>query len=110
MDEMQENFAAIVTNPGSSKSNKTGSWRTLKPRVLFEKCIGCGTCVRFCPEGCIKLINKKSTIGYDYCKGCGICAIECPVKAIVMEKEDKECGKVCPTKPTTKIPKGKNKK
>jgi pyruvate ferredoxin oxidoreductase delta subunit len=110
MDDTEENFAAIVTKPGSIRSNKTGSWRTLKPKVLFEKCIGCGTCERFCPEGCIKIIDKKSTIDYDYCKGCGICAIECPVKAIIMEKEDKDCGNVCPIEPKKKNSEGKKAK
>lgn len=82
------NFAAIITEPGSSVKNKTGSWRILKPKILKDKCNCCGICVQYCPEGCIKIKNKKTQIDYDFCKGCGICAKECPVKAIIMQKEN----------------------
>ena len=56
----------VITKPGSSAEVKTGSWRTFKP-VVTVKCIGCGICVQFCPEGCIKLVDKKAVIDYDYC-------------------------------------------
>lgn len=82
-------FGAIITEAGSSTKNKTGSWRILKPIIDMKKCVGCGICEKFCPDCCIKIINKKSIINYDYCKGCGICAAECPFKAIIMEKEKK---------------------
>jgi len=80
----------ITSNPSTTKKNKTGSWRTFKPEVDFEKCIGCGNCVKFCPEGIIEMNkNKKPEIDFDYCKGCGICASECPVKAIKMNLDKK---------------------
>ncbi len=66
--------------------NETGSWRIFKPKVT-DKCIGCSLCVDVCPEGCIKMENKKAKINYDYCKGCLICIAECPVKAIEKERE-----------------------
>ncbi|MEM2110953.1 MAG: 4Fe-4S binding protein [Candidatus Bathyarchaeia archaeon] len=73
--------------PGSSKFNKTGSWRVLKPVINQEKCVKCGTCWLYCPEGAI-LRGQVFTINYDYCKGCGICAEECPAKVIAMVKEE----------------------
>ncbi len=76
-------IGACVKEPGSTRNNKTGSWRTFKPILDKDKCIDCGNCVLFCPEGCI---NKDYDIDYDYCKGCGICAEECPVEAIKMER------------------------
>jgi pyruvate ferredoxin oxidoreductase delta subunit len=78
----------VIKEPGSSKEVKTGSWRIFKP-IVSENCKGCGICVQFCPEGCIKIKNGKATIDYDYCKGCLICINECPVKAIKNEKEVK---------------------
>ncbi len=75
---------AAVKEPGSTRKNKTGSWRTFKPILDKEKCIECENCIMFCPEGCI---NNDYDIDYDYCKGCGICEEECPVKAIKMERE-----------------------
>jgi len=81
-------IGGTVKEPGSAKVLKTGVWRNFKP-VVTEKCIGCGTCVLFCPEGCIKIVDKKAKIDYDYCKGCMICLVECPVKAIIKEREEK---------------------
>ena len=81
---------AVVREPGSTVKNKTGTWRTFRP-VVTDKCIGCGTCVLFCPEGAISIKNvngkKRAVIDYDHCKGCLVCMAECPQKAIVSEKE-----------------------
>lgn len=83
--------------PGSSRENKTGSWRSFKPRVDAKKCVKCGVCQQNCPEPCItgveaeKKPQERTTpkIDYDYCKGCGACAANCPVRAIAMEEEEK---------------------
>ena len=79
---------AVVTEPGSSVKNKTGSWRAERP-VVSDKCIGCGICENLCPDDAIHVVNKKAKVDLDFCKGCGICANECPVKAIRMEAENK---------------------
>lgn len=74
------------------KAPKTGEWRYMKPEVDKEKCIGCSTCVPFCPEAAIEMKKwkegqkDKADIDYEYCKGCGVCAEVCPVKAILMKK------------------------
>lgn len=87
-NKIKINMGAVITRAGNSIKNKTGSWRILKPKILKDKCNGCGICVQYCPDAAIKMKNKKALINYDYCKGCGICAKECPVKAIIMEKEN----------------------
>jgi len=75
-----------------TSDRKTGSWRTFMP-VITNKCTGCSTCVGYCPEGCINLIEvkdkKKAKVDYDYCKGCLICMTECPFKAIEKREEEK---------------------
>ncbi|MDD2680527.1 MAG: 4Fe-4S binding protein [Patescibacteria group bacterium] len=81
-----------VTQPGSALNNKTGDWRTEKPIIDPNLCIGCSRCVKMCPDACMLMkLDKegklKAEVDYDYCKGCGLCASECPVKAILMEKE-----------------------
>ncbi|MEI7452403.1 MAG: 4Fe-4S dicluster-binding protein [Candidatus Falkowbacteria bacterium] len=85
---------SLSVKPNTSLKNKTGGWRTFRPVVTPEKCIGCTLCAKLCPDATINMIlnadNKaKAQINYDYCKGCGVCASECPVKAIAMEKEIK---------------------
>jgi len=87
--ELKFNIGAVITEPGSSTQNKTGSWRSLKPVVEKEKCIKCGRCWQFCPDNAINMGKEGAFVNYDYCKGCGICAMECPVKCIKMEKEEK---------------------
>jgi len=87
--EMEKDKCVEIRVSKSTKENKTGSWKTFKP-VVTDKCIGCGLCAKFCPEGCIEIKEfqgkKKAVINYDYCKGCLICMNQCPVKAIKKEK------------------------
>lgn len=89
MKKSKLTVGAIITEPGSSRATKTGSWRTFRPCVDAPKCTGCGICATFCPEGCIDIIEKKAVIDYDYCKGCMICKKECPFSAIRQETEEK---------------------
>ena len=80
----------IITEPGSTKKNKTGGWRALKPVWDNKKCTQCMLCWQYCPDNAIPQKNgKRLETNFDYCKGCGICAEECPVKAIKMVKEEK---------------------
>ena len=72
------------------KAPKTGEWGIDFPKVGKEKCLGCGTCVPYCPEAVIELSTaekKTAQIDYAFCKGCGVCAANCPVKAIIMQKK-----------------------
>lgn len=65
--------------------------RSFAPKVDQEKCISCGFCELYCPEGTVMLNNdRKVFFDYRYCKGCGVCANECPVGAIEMVKEGEQ--------------------
>lgn len=102
----------MVTDPGTTQVNETGSWRTNRPVIHHEPCTGCGLCVTYCPDGAVKRVdNLEDAVGtipgdrrpvpraakhvgeqqvavdYRYCKGCGICAVECPIDAISMIQE-----------------------
>ena len=96
-------YGGVVDKPGSSRKNKTGSWRTFKP-IITDKCVACGICVQYCPEACMEIkdvkgtktktgtlkgTSKKVVVNYDFCKGCLICMGECPHKAIESERDKK---------------------
>jgi len=82
-------IGAIVTQPGSASQYRTGDWRSLRPIRDDTKCIKCGMCALFCPEGCIEQ-NEEGYFEANlyYCKGCGICARECWTGAITMIEEE----------------------
>ena len=60
-------------------------------KVIKEKCVGCGACIRVCPFDAIQMVDKKAVIT-DKCTACGQCIEKCPVKAI--EKEEGRKGGV----------------
>ena len=54
-----------------------------------EKCTGCGTCAKTCPQGVIEIVtstnlveNKYEVVEYKvdtgYCISCGLCVESCP--------------------------------
>ena len=82
-------IGGIAIEPGSARLYRTGDWRSQRPTYNFKKCIKCGVCYIFCPEGCI----GQNADGYFeaelyYCKGCGICGAECPTRVITMVEEE----------------------
>ncbi|MDY6865292.1 MAG: 4Fe-4S binding protein [Halobacteriota archaeon] len=79
----------VVTDPGSASSYKTGDWRSSKPIRDSSKCIKCGLCYLYCPDGAVELNeNGNYETNYYYCKGCGICAKECSRNVITMIVEE----------------------
>ncbi len=56
-----------------------------KPVILEKKCIGCGECVRSCPQETMELINKKAVIHRENCIKCYCCQELCPQKAVVVK-------------------------
>ncbi len=78
----------VVTDAGNAASNRTGDWRSQRPIWNHQRCIKCGICYLFCPEGCIGQ-NQEGFFEANlyYCKGCGICSRECPTEAITMNEE-----------------------
>ena len=60
-----------------------------------EKCTGCGTCAKTCPQGAIEIVTstkatenkyvvEKYEIDTGYCIQCGLCVEACPYDALYM--------------------------
>ena len=83
------NPGCMVFRKGSARDYHTGSWRAKRPIWDNAKCIKCGVCYIYCPEGCIsEKADGFFEANLDYCKGCGICAHECWPGAIKMVNEE----------------------
>ncbi len=59
---------------GKTKATKTAY-------VISEKCIGCGHCIKVCPQDCI-YNGTPYYIREENCLHCGLCSEICPIKAI----------------------------
>jgi thioredoxin reductase (NADPH) len=75
---LQDTIAAGMTEPAS-----------LHPLINESKCLGCGACVKACPEtshhDVLGLINGKAVlIGPTDCIGHGACKTACPFDAITL--------------------------
>lgn len=53
---------------------------------ITDGCIGCGKCMRNCPQQCITK-GKPFVIQQEHCLHCGLCIENCPVQAIVRRGE-----------------------
>ena len=60
-----------------------------------EKCTGCGTCAKTCPQGAIEIVTatiladnkyevEKYQVDTGYCIQCGLCVEACPYDALFM--------------------------
>ena len=75
---LEDTVAAGMTEPAS-----------LHPLINDSKCLGCGACVKACPEtshhDVLGLINGKAVlIGPTDCIGHGACKTACPFDAITL--------------------------
>ncbi len=60
-----------------------------------EKCTGCATCAKICPQGAIEIVTstnlvenkyvvEKYQVDTGYCIQCGLCVEACPYEALFM--------------------------
>lgn len=72
----------LGVNPIFRESYIVGNGQiTSKGYHISGSCIGCGTCLKNCPQRCIKQGNPYR-IQQEHCLHCGNCHEVCPVKAV----------------------------
>lgn len=54
-----------------------------------ERCIGCGECVKVCPQQALELTQEGVRTDPQRCTLCGNCARVCPTKALEISGEEK---------------------
>jgi len=55
---------------------------TFRPKVIWERCIACGSCIEGCPVQAVSLKKEKAYIDDDKCIRCYCCHELCPEEAI----------------------------
>ena len=60
-----------------------GVEKKIEGYFITDSCIGCGSCVAVCPQGCIRQDSIPFRIEQEHCLHCGNCMTACPVGAVV---------------------------
>jgi uncharacterized protein (DUF362 family)/NAD-dependent dihydropyrimidine dehydrogenase PreA subunit len=55
---------------------------TARPRIIWHRCIACGTCIEGCPVGAVSWAREKAFIDDQRCIRCYCCHEMCPEEAI----------------------------
>ncbi len=77
-------FFDLGKSPICRESFVFGEEKTIKQKGfrITDACIGCGKCMRGCPQQCITK-GAPFLIHQEHCLHCGLCFENCPVQAIV---------------------------
>lgn len=85
-----QDYARVLAERVKAKSQGSHEARLLHPQIDLQKCIGCGGCVRACPEsGVLDLAFGQAVVVHGArCVGHGRCADACPTGAIALTLGD----------------------
>jgi len=83
-------FARSHGELADAKERGSHKARLQHPDIDLSKCIGCGTCIKACPEdGVLDLIHGQAVVIHGArCVGHGLCADACPTGAIALTLGD----------------------
>lgn len=69
-----------------TRMQKAGRVYAPAPRVIQDRCIGCGQCVRICPKKAIRLTKGKAEFDLARCIRCYCCHEMCQARAIDLKR------------------------
>ncbi len=69
-----------ITTDKTSEPSKSSQKNI--PKIDFNKCRGCGVCIKVCKAGAIRMEAGKAVIDQNKCTGCLECISACPFGAI----------------------------
>ena len=78
-------FGGALKNIGMGGASRTGKYEiheAVIPKINLGKCTGCEVCIRWCPAGAIKMVEKKVKMDGNRCTGCGECILYCNFGAL----------------------------
>ena len=81
-------FGGAIKNLGmgcASRKGKLAQHSTVSPKVVEEKCVGCGDCVPHCSQNALSVEFEKAVLNAKKCIGCGECILICPNSAIEIQ-------------------------
>ena len=80
--DMRIEYFNLGSNPIFREQYSMGKGKIRqKGYEISDRCIGCGTCVRGCPQQCIEAGSPYRII-QEHCLHCGSCFEHCPVQAV----------------------------
>ncbi|WP_425803500.1 aldo/keto reductase [Desulfitobacterium sp. Sab5] len=72
-----------IFNDGELPANLKGDLKASKRlHILTNICVGCGTCVKICPNAALSLVDGKARVDRNSCIVCGYCNPVCPEFAL----------------------------
>ena len=89
----EKGFASLSEMSGLGLDHLSGTTDTLDrgtvlfPRLLKERCVGCGRCAVSCADGGHQALrmdeNRRPVLDGGRCVGCHLCILVCPQRAMV---------------------------
>lgn len=68
----------------SCRPTKQVQHSSLKPKIIKDKCVKCGSCIAICPAKAISFKDGKAEIDPSVCLGCGECLCACKFNAVLV--------------------------